>query len=269
MTAPALEQLLLDFICSSSFWNDKTSKGDIGAAWSADGLKWEYRQQVLEESFHLSYPFVFHDGGDIYMIPETYQAKSVRLYRAEQFPYKWKFVTTLLSGEPYVDTIILKEEEEYFLFTLASGGKLRLFYSKSLLGEWIEHPESPIIKNNNRMSRLAGRIVKTHDKKIYRFAQDGSNYYGEKVYAAQILKINPREYVEVHVKDPILLPSSYASYFYQRAEERTSTVWSSPTLNKNSKWNHDAMHQVDALLLPEEYRLKYGCRYLVMVDGCG
>jgi len=63
--------------------NSQTGKGDIGSAASRDGLHWEYRQIVLSESFHLSYPYVFYVGGEYFMIPESYEANSMRLYRAD------------------------------------------------------------------------------------------------------------------------------------------------------------------------------------------
>ena len=41
---------------------------------------------VLEEPFHLSYPFVFEHDGEIYMLPETAAAGCIRLYHADPFP---------------------------------------------------------------------------------------------------------------------------------------------------------------------------------------
>src|SRR4051812_33273086 len=39
--------------------NDRNDRGEIGLATSPDGLTWQYRQIVLAEPFHLSYPYVF------------------------------------------------------------------------------------------------------------------------------------------------------------------------------------------------------------------
>ena len=62
-----------------------SNKGEIGLATSEDGLHWDYQQLVLVEPFHLSYPCVFKHSGQYYMVPETRQSDSVRLYRAEPF----------------------------------------------------------------------------------------------------------------------------------------------------------------------------------------
>lgn len=58
---------------------------------------------ILDEPFHLSYPNVFTWNGDIYMIPETYQAKQLRLYRASAFPDQWVLDSVLLENMSMVD----------------------------------------------------------------------------------------------------------------------------------------------------------------------
>src|SRR5581483_1115296 len=83
--------------------NWRRNVGEIGHATSADGGRWTYRQVVLAEPFHLSYPYVFRWRDDFYMIPESYQAGAVRLYRAAAFPARWVFVGTLLEGPYLVD----------------------------------------------------------------------------------------------------------------------------------------------------------------------
>ncbi|HVF97963.1 MAG TPA: hypothetical protein VM871_11605, partial [Flavisolibacter sp.] len=47
---------------------------------------------VLERPYHLSYPFLFAHNGDYYMIPETAANKTVELYKATAFPFKWEHV---------------------------------------------------------------------------------------------------------------------------------------------------------------------------------
>ncbi len=66
--------------------NWKANKGEIALATSDDGLGWRYQQIVLAEEFHLSYPHVLVDDDEVYMVPESFQDNSVRLYRAGAFP---------------------------------------------------------------------------------------------------------------------------------------------------------------------------------------
>ena len=41
--------------------------------------KYKVLGKVLSEDFHLSYPYVFKDGANIFMCPETSQKKEIRL----------------------------------------------------------------------------------------------------------------------------------------------------------------------------------------------
>ena len=44
---------------------------------------WSDPVVVLEENFHLSYPYVFEESGNVYMIPETSDVGDIRLYKAD------------------------------------------------------------------------------------------------------------------------------------------------------------------------------------------
>jgi hypothetical protein len=83
--------------------NAEAHRGEIGVAVSEDATAWRYQGIVLREPFHLSYPYVFEWMGEHYLIPESYQAKGVRLYRARRFPGDWSFVQTLVEGEYLVE----------------------------------------------------------------------------------------------------------------------------------------------------------------------
>ncbi len=196
------------------------NKGAIGLAVSNDGLDWSYRQIVLDEPFHLSYPYVFQWKGEYYMIPETYQTCSVRLYKADSFPYTWSFVETLISGKPFVDSSILRYGNIWYIFTATTrNATLRLYYAKELTGPWTEHPESPIIEGDAHIARPAGRIT-IFDGRIIRFAQDDDLTYGKQVWAFEITKLTPEVYEE-HIADK------------------------SPILKgTGSGWNADCMHHI-------------------------
>ena len=47
--------------------NRANPQGDIGYAESDDGGKWEYKKIIIDEPFHLSYPYVWE--GQYYLIP--------------------------------------------------------------------------------------------------------------------------------------------------------------------------------------------------------
>jgi hypothetical protein len=176
-----------------------TNKGVIGLATSRDGISWRYERVVLEEPFHLSYPFVFSWHGEYYMIPETSQASAIRLYRAADFPYAWRWERNLITGWPFSDATPFVHDGVWWMMseTDRSGrhDTLRLYGAPDLLGPWSEHPQSPILHGNARGARPAGRIVVTPEGLI-RFGQDCTKHYGSAVMPFLVTELSPSRYSE-------------------------------------------------------------------------
>ena len=61
---------------------------------------------VLQEDFHMSFPHVFDWNGEVWMIPETGNDHSLRLYRAEEFPRKWKLEGRIPTAVDLVDSVV-------------------------------------------------------------------------------------------------------------------------------------------------------------------
>ncbi|MGE5073598.1 MAG: hypothetical protein ACM3MF_09230, partial [Anaerolineae bacterium] len=140
-------------------------------------------QIVLEQPYHLSYPFVFEHGSELYMMPESAANRTVELYRCTHFPDEWKFVENLLSNVYAVDTTLLEHGGKYWLFTnvKAPGGSsldaLYLYYASNLLAdEWHPHPGNPIVQDI-RSARPGGRIF-VHEGQLIRPSQDSARRYG-------------------------------------------------------------------------------------------
>ncbi len=188
--------------------NWRTGLGEIGLAVSADGLDWKYRQIVLAEPFHLSYPYVFAWRSEYYMIPETLLAETVRLYKADDFPTRWSYVSSLIEGS-CADPSVFRFDDKWWMFVCSppyEHGTLRLYYANNLLGPWTEHPANPIVARNPRKARPAGRVL-VLENKIIRFAQDCEPRYGSQVRAFEISELTTRTYVESeNAKSPVLMP---------------------------------------------------------------
>jgi len=156
---------------------------------------------VLDEPFHLSYPCVFKTDGQIWMIPESWESGSVRLYRSVLFPTEWVFVKTLLNGQ-YVDTTPVHHEDRWWLFTtprtVPRNTTLCLFSSEGLSGDWIEHPSSPIISGDANLARPAGRLLDL-DGRLIRIAQDDDPTYGNGVRAFQVTQLTQSGYEEQEI----------------------------------------------------------------------
>ena len=203
-------------------YNGKSNHGDIGYATSNDGFNWTYNKIILDEEFHLSYPYVFKWQDQYYMIPESFDANSVRLYKAEDFPTKWVFVKTLLEGEPYVDPCIFWHAGKWWLFTTTpSSDTLKLYYADRLKGPWKEHPESPVVKGDPDIARPGGRVL-TFDNRIIRYTQDAYPTYGNQVWAYEITELTTTSY-----------------------KERLASELPIVKLTGGTEWNGQGMHQVD------------------------
>jgi hypothetical protein len=220
-------------------YNLNTEQGDLAVATSKDARRWEYQQIVLDEPFHLSYPYVFEWQGDYYLIPESFEANSIRLYKAEQFPTRWTFVTTLVDDYELVDPSIVHYDDRWWLWAApTSNDTLHLFYADDLLGPWQEHPESPIVENDNHKSRPSGRVT-IYEDRLYRYTMDVNPDFGTHlVWAYEITDISPTTYAETLAgEEPILKADG-------------------------SGWNAQAMHQID----PHEVAPG---EWIASVDGFG
>lgn len=185
-------------------FNHKQRKGELAFARSLDGYNWIYQQVIISEKFHLSYPYVFKFESEWYLIPESCEANSVRLYKAKKFPDTWEFVTEILVGQRFVDASILNFNGLWWLFVGVEPSNgiacnlLKLYYADHLLSNWVEHPMSPIVSNNSEISRPAGRMRKINNRPI-RFTQDCQVNYGYNVTAIAIESLTKDEYREAKI----------------------------------------------------------------------
>jgi hypothetical protein len=153
--------------------------------------------RILDTGGHLSYPFVFEDGGDVYVLPEAADQGATTLYRAVDFPYRWEKVALLGNGLQLLDTTIFRQGGRYWFFTTIpgryrSGYNLLLFHADSLTGAWHQHPASPISRDI-RFARSAGSLIRA-DGRLYRPVQDGGGGYGRKIHFFEIMELSVDEF---------------------------------------------------------------------------
>lgn len=144
-------------------------------------------QQILNRPYHLSYPFVFEQNGEVFLIPESMASRRIELYRAVEMPHRWELVKFLQEDVEAVDTTLWVENGVFYFFTnlvspgLTPNDVLSLFMSDSLTGNWHPHPANPV-SLDVRAARGAGKLFRMGDK-LVRPAQDCSVRYG---YATQL-----------------------------------------------------------------------------------
>jgi methionyl-tRNA formyltransferase len=162
-------------------------------------------QLILEEAWHLSYPFVWEENGKLYLLPESADAGKLYLYRSEAFPNKWVRESIFFEGEAY-DPTILKKDGLYWLFVNQKAhpacspfDELFLYFTEDIQHpHWQAHPMNPVV-SDVRKSRPAGRIFEKEGK-WFRPAQDSGLRYGHRVQIQEILVLTKEDYREVCVQ---------------------------------------------------------------------
>lgn len=185
---------------------------EIYAYRTKDLRKWEDLGPVLQEDFHLSFPFTFAYESEIYMLPETRSIDEIRLYRSLDFPYSWEPIT-LIKGDKFVDSSVIRKDGIWYLFTTVWYGAnngMHIYYSDDLLGTWHLHPLSPL-HNDLSFSRCGGAVFELEGK-FFRPAQNCVNYYGEDLVLYEITDLTPTTYQEKKIKSLINKKNNWSKY---------------------------------------------------------
>ncbi len=218
----------------------------IAVASSYDLKQWQVLGIALKESHHLSYPFVFEHGGEIYMMPESKSVRQVNLYRAVDFPLRWERCATLVTGA-IMDASIIQHRDRWWMFAGWKSYWLKLFHAPSPLGPWQSH-WMPIARAYSKKNvRPGGRPVHmpVHiaDGKgsILRFAQDNRKCYGHQIQAMKVTQLNRLWFRErPYREEPIFSPAG-------------------------TGWYCDRMHHLD---LHPNISNTFPGRWIGFVDGC-
>lgn len=162
--------------------NRYRGRGTISVSEYKNG-KWSAFTEIIKESFHLSYPNVFFYNGTYYMMPESSEAKQIRLYKATQFPYEWKLDAVLLSGLPYVDTSLYIWNDRYILFCYSknAGQGVTEVYGLDMNNRKLIQENVGSIQNE----RPAGNPFETAQFGLLRPLQDCTYTYGGGVFLVQ------------------------------------------------------------------------------------
>ncbi|MFC0242576.1 glucosamine inositolphosphorylceramide transferase family protein [Rhodopseudomonas telluris] len=158
---------------------------------------------VLEEPHHLSYPMVFEQAGQIWMIPEAGESGKVTLYRAESFPYRWKREADLASGSENYDVTPLPDGSGIWFFAAqrlwrsSSWDVLNIYHADSLNGVWKPHG-ARLTLIDATLSRPAGDFIRRHGQTL-RPVQDCARGYGAGLTFCRIDALDALDFVQTPV----------------------------------------------------------------------
>ncbi|MGD0176614.1 MAG: hypothetical protein ABSC50_07300 [Candidatus Bathyarchaeia archaeon] len=186
MRGKSIHILCEEFDCS-------TSKGRIvSIEFTQDGFS--PPKVAIELPYHISYPYLVESEGEIYCVPETRNAHEISLYKADEFPHRWKKVATLVSDFDGVDGTIFRYDGLWWLTSTDPESRLFVWYSRDLSGPWIPHQLNPV-KIDASSSRPGGTPF-VSDGVLYRPAQDCSKNYGHRIVLNRIISLTPERFEE-------------------------------------------------------------------------
>ena len=184
-------------------WDDP---GVIVMVKTQDLKTWTQPVVVLRQPFHLSFPFVFEGGGQVYMVPESQESDAIHLFRADNAELtSFSKVRTLLHQERtgdihynFNDSHIYIKGSRYYLFTSYQKDWMyyqELYVTDDLLhGTFTKHPKSPICVSNE-YGRNGGSLI-DFDGHLLRVTQDCHADYGDNVSLMEIVQLSETDYEE-------------------------------------------------------------------------
>jgi len=161
---------------------------------------------ALAEPWHLSYPSLIEDGGELYMLPEGYKSGGLILYRCVRFPDLWE-PAARLGEAAAIDSTLVRHDGLWWMFHALAGPEdramreLHVAWAESLEGSWTPHPGNPVM-SGFETSRPGGTAF-VRDGAVHLPIQDCAATYGA---AINLLRID------------ILTPDAFSARIVRRFE---------------------------------------------------
>jgi hypothetical protein len=153
---------------------------------------------VIEEPWHLSYPFLIEAEGQLWMVPESSGAGQVPLYRCVDFPRRWERCEPLLDGIEAADATIFPHDGRYYMTSVVRDGfggysdTLAIHHAPRLFGPWRPHATRPALVDA-AAARPAGAVVEKSGA-LWRPVQDCSRGYGLAIRLARIDRLDAEHF---------------------------------------------------------------------------
>jgi hypothetical protein len=155
---------------------------------------------------HASYPFLYKEGGALYLIPETAVLKEAAVYECSRFPTEWKKKAVLLSGDFISDSTLFKHNQKYWLFFTIHSDEydsdmhLHIAFAETLDGPFRMHPQNPV-KISARSARPAGAIFVNESGELIRPAQNFCRTYGGSIVFNKIEVLDENRFKEREIDE--------------------------------------------------------------------
>lgn len=189
-------------------------KGEIEVLTFDRELRFQSGRVVLNEPWHLSYPFVFREGEKVWMLPEANRSGQLTIYAARQFPFEWGAAAVIEIESEAVDATPFQHQARWWLaYGVVSQDRrtcaLHIAFADRLTGPWHPHPLNPV-REELIGTRPAGTTI-IRDGVIEIPVQDGSRTYGGAVRKLKVHRLDESHFEADDI--PWLEPSPALSPF--------------------------------------------------------
>jgi hypothetical protein len=188
--------------CFVEEFRDRQQRGVISVL-RLDDTGPVYLGRVLDEPFHLSFPYMFEYGGELFMCPESHEAGQIRLYKCKSFPMQWELHSVAMEHVAAVDSLIFPAHGKWWMLTgllphrdVNRFPEMHLFSAPDpISGQWKAHGQNPL-KVDPEFARNAGLLRLS--EKLYRVSQAFAfSAYGASINISEITALTADNYSEL------------------------------------------------------------------------
>lgn len=158
---------------------------------------------ALAEPFHLSYPSLIEEDGELYMLPEAFRSGALTLYRCERFPDRWVPHVQVLD-QPAIDATVVRRDGRWWMFYALPGKgdramrEMYVAFADRLAGPWTQHAANPV-QTGFECSRPGGTAFE-HNGELYLPVQECVPSYGAAIQLQCIDVLTPTRFSATVVK---------------------------------------------------------------------
>ena len=137
---------------------------------------------------HLSFPFVFENNGQFFMIPESSERKEVILFQCVDFPQRWKAINVLISDEALTDNVFFSLHGACYLLSTTMNNELMIHTAESVSGPW--QKITPTLQLSNQHQRGAGAPHNIGNTLYFLTQECTPETYGKSIYIKALVTLN-------------------------------------------------------------------------------
>ncbi len=195
-------------ICYVEDYSRQAKKGCISAIEIFSNGEYKILGEIIKEEFHMSFPYIFEYENNLFMIPETSQSNSIRLYRCTDYPMKWEYQGDIFKDIDAADTMVFLFNNKWWLLTNTKGhygndhcSRLLAFYSDSpISANWTPHENNPIVFDS-RIARNGGILFSKNGFVVRGRQKQDFNAYGASLSLSKIIQLTKNSFIEEKITD--------------------------------------------------------------------